>query len=152
MRNILLASLLVLGLLLGYFSFTNSGRVVVSSAGNVHGALDAVRESIQGESFWRHQLKLAERELSRLRKEPEENRRMRAELKRFEYESRKQDEVFYKEHPELRPTAAERQAELLRQKAEDIENQEFEREMNAYRVQRIRELERVVEVIARRLE
>ena len=61
-------------------------------------------------------------------------------------------EEMYREHPEMRPSQADLQAEALRERADQIEQEEFDRLVEKMRLKRIAELRKILQLVKDRAE
>jgi hypothetical protein len=130
-----------------YLWISHSGEVVVQDSGKIAGLINQAREALQGKRFWEKQLLIVDKELEWERGEPKRKARIDREIKELDREFDKDQEQFYREYPDTRPSAAERQAEILRERADVIEQAEFERELEQWRLQRIDELQKIKRVV-----
>jgi len=128
---IILGSLIVL-----YAGFSSPDEVAVNVDGTPSDLLNKFRASVQGKRFWANQLKALDREISFLLSEPQ----IMAELNQIMRETDRKLNKMYQEHPELRPSLAERRAEALRARADAIEGAEISAFLEKFRMERIREL------------
>lgn len=133
----------------GYLYLSSPTTLVVGPDGDVSGFLNVLRQKIQGQHFWKEQLAQAKaslnRELAAPQREEERQRRM-------EQLSKKIDQRFedtYRQHPQLRPSPSQEEAESLRAQADFIEEAEIKQTMEKYRVSRIVEIQHVVELLER---
>jgi sRNA-binding protein len=135
-----------------YLYFSSPGKVVVDNNGNVKGLINNVRASIQGKEFWKNQLKEVNSELEWERNEPQRQAKLDREMNQMFRELDQSMEEMYQEYPDMRPSAAERQAEALRDRADQIEQQEFDRYLEKLRLERIAELKIILPLVKARAE
>ena len=141
--------ILFTGIILGvvYLCISNPGEVVVQDSGKVDGVINHARKALQGKRFWKNQLLEIDKELKWELGEPKRNAEWDRELRLMDREFEKEDKEFYREYPDMRPSAAERQAEALRERADAIEQAELDRELEKLRIQRIAELRKLKPVV-----
>ena len=141
--------ILFTGIILGiaYLCISRPGEVVVKDSGKVDGVINHARKMFQGKRFWKNQLIEIDKELKWELGEPKRKAEFDRELRLMDREFENEDKEFYREYPDMRPSAAERQAEALRERADAIEQAELDRELEKFRLQRIAELRRVRPVV-----
>ena len=130
-----------------YLYLSSPGEVVVQDNGKVAGLINQAREALQGKGFWKKQLFEVDKELVWELGEPKRNAELNREFRAMDREFEKEQEQMYREHPDMRPSAAERQAEALRERADAIEQAELERELEQCRLQQIAELRRIKRLV-----
>jgi len=140
---------LVLGF--GYVGLSSPDKVVITEHGQINGLLNEIREMVQGNSFWKAQLRSVRKELNWEFGEPARNAKLHREMSQFAAETDRDMQSFYREFPEMKPSRAEMQAEALRDRADAIESAELEREFEAMRQQRISELQRIENYLTARI-
>lgn len=146
---------IVSGLLVAVFLYvycSSPGKVVVDKNGNIKGLINKARASIQMKRFWKNQLKEINAELKWQLGEPLRKAKLDREMKQIFNEFDQSMEEMYREHPEMRPSVAERQAEALRERADQIEQQEFDRYLEKMRLERIAELRNILPLVKSRIE
>ena len=150
-RKIVGVVLAVTGLCL-YLFFSSPGEVVVDADGNITGLTNAFRASLQGKRFWATQLQEITTELAWQRGEPQR----RLELDALMAESAREADAFmeqaYRNFPQTRPSEAERRAQALREEADRLEDQEFSRMVEEYRLGFIAELEALLPTVRAKAE
>lgn len=133
----------------GYLFLSSPTTLVVGPDGDVNGLLNVLRQKIQGQHFWKEQLVKAKAsldwELAAPQREEERQRRMEKLSKTVD----QRFEETYRQHPQLRPSPSEEEAESLRAQADLIEEAETKQTMEKYRVSRITEIQHVVELLER---
>jgi hypothetical protein len=141
----LLAALMAIVVL--YFSLSSPGRVVVNAQGEIQGFVNNIRETLQGNDFWKNQIREVELELERELNFPGSLAEMERDTAKMSEEFDQFNEEMYQQYPDLKPSETERQAEILRNRADQIEWAESERLMEELSQQRIAELENVLPLI-----
>lgn len=139
-------------LLVMYVSFSSPGKVVITETGGITGIINTARELVQGKTFWQGQLNAITTKLNKLESEPAETAKMNREMENMLIESQRDTEKMYRDYPDTRPSEAERQAEALRDKADRVEQAEWDRTMEKERLERIASLRKIyalVEIRAR---
>ncbi|MDD2717509.1 MAG: hypothetical protein PHW04_16585 [Candidatus Wallbacteria bacterium] len=125
--GLLMVAVALIAVFLMYSYLSSPGEVVVSPNGDVQGFLSNLRVVLQGQQFWQDQLSLAKKELQMQRERPGELARRQKEVddvSRQIFNGLDQDvEKLYQQHPDLRPTTEEQQAEM---KSEQEEKQRQE--------------------------
>jgi hypothetical protein len=144
-------SIAVCGIAFSYLSLSTPGKLVVKDDGKIVGMLHVVREHIQGKAFWVDQLVEAKKDLAYELGEPERARKFDLEMRELSRESDAEMEKFHREYPDMRPTAAQVQAEALRKQADAIESEETRLFMEKLRLERVDELRRIKRVIEHRI-
>ena len=116
MRRIIIL-LVILGLLFCYFNFTGPGEIVINESGTVKGLINKGRSALQGERFWKSQLKIATAiyDSSRLPHPPSST-----ELKDM-YQRMREDQRALDSRMSSLYTRDEQMANALRIKADSIE-------------------------------
>jgi len=130
-----------------YLSLSNANSLVVTVAGNIQGFSNKARESLQGEKFWVSQLKIAHEDLRWELDEPKREAEWERELAEFEREMRREDAEFYKEYPDMRPSKTETRVQALRDKADQLEQEELDRELEEDRLILINDLRKTIKYI-----
>ena len=138
-------------LLVIYVSFSSPGKVVITETGDITGIINSARELAQGKSFWQGQLNEMTTRLNKLEAEPAETAKMNQELSSMQIEVQREMEKMYQDHPDTRPSEAERQAEALRNKADSIEQAEWGRMMEKERLKRIASLRKIYALVESRV-
>lgn len=133
-----------------YVSFSSPGKVVITETGDITGITNIARKLVQGKSFWRQQLVAVTAELDKLYGEPAETAKLNQEMNSMLDDAQREMEKMYQEYPETRPSEAERQAEVLRNKADSIEQAELDRTMDMYRLERIASLRKIYSLVEER--
>jgi len=135
-----------------YLYFSTPENVVVDEHGNINGFINNARELIQGKAFWKNQLSEVNFEIEWQLGKPQ---RMAELQHRMQIMDEKEDQImeeFDQKYPDMRPSEAERQAEALREMADQIEQQESERFFENLRIERISELRKILPVVKARAE
>lgn len=130
-----------------FLYFSSPGKVVVDEQGKVSGLINNARSLVQGPSFWEDQLLEVNSELDWHLKEPQRQAELQRELENMSREFDRSMEEFYREYPDMEPSAAERQAEALRERADQIEQDELDRQLERLRLERIAELRNILPLI-----
>jgi len=133
-----------------YVSFSSPGKVVIKESGSIAGIINIARELVQGKSFWQGQLKAITTNLNKLEAEPAETTKMNQKMESMMVESKRDDEKMYRDYPDMRPSEAERQAEALRDKADSIEQAEWDRTMEKERLEQIVSLRKIYALVENR--
>jgi flagellar biosynthesis GTPase FlhF len=137
-------------LLVAYVGFSSPGKVVITESGDITGIINSARKSMQGKSFWQGQLNAITTRLNKLEAEPAETAKMNREMNSLLIDERREMEKMYQEYPDTRPSEAERQAEALRNKADSIEQAEWDRTMEKERLERIASLRKIYFLVEER--
>ncbi len=95
---------------------------------------------LQGDRFWRGQLKKLDAEIAWILDEPERRARLKQTFDQLNREQAPLREQLYGVVPETRPTAAEQAAEELRRAADHIEAAEFQAKLDKILYERLVEL------------
>lgn len=135
-----------------YLFASSPGRVVVNADESIDGFVNTVRSKLQGERFWRQQLLQAKLALEWKLSAPERQAKRNARIAEFEERTNRRLEELYQRNSTLRPSPANQKAEALRAEADSIENDELEKQMEAYRLRRIAELQQIVDFLEARSE
>jgi hypothetical protein len=134
-------------LIVAYLYFSSPGKLVVDEAGDVEGLTNKARAILQGKSFWKDQLREVtsdlQQELSEPQRKAQLDREMNQGLRKFDQSM----EEMYREHPDLRPSPEERLAQVLRDRADEIEQAESDRFLEKIRLKRIAELRKILPVV-----
>ncbi|MBI9090737.1 MAG: hypothetical protein JEZ12_16085 [Desulfobacterium sp.] len=131
----------------GYLYLSSPKLVVVNNSGNIKGAVNHARVFLQGESFWKKQLKIINSELQWEFAGPQRQAENKREINKILKELNQIMEETYKENPEMRPTPAERIAEKLRERADRIEEAQEDYLLEKWRLERIAELQALVPIV-----
>jgi len=134
--------LLILGFLYSYLS--TPGKVAVNSGGEVIGLMNIARASLQGKRFWVSQLNEVSSELEWWLGAPERRAKLEQTLYEISAKNNERMEAFYEKHPNLKPSYAKQQEDALRERADQIEQQEIEYRLEEYRQKRISELQKIL--------
>lgn len=137
-------------LLVMYVSFSSPGKVVITETGDITGLINNARELVQGKTFWQGQLNTITNKLNKLEAEPAETAKMNREMENMRIEDQREMEKMYQDYPDTRPTEAERQAEALRDKADRIEQEEWDRMMEKERLEQIASLRKIYALVENR--
>jgi hypothetical protein len=137
-------------LLVIYVSFSSPGKVVITETGDITGIINNARELVQGRTFWQGQLDAITTRLNKLEAEPAETAKMNHEMENMLIESQREMEKMYRDYPDTRPSEAEQQAEALRDKADRIEQTEWDRTMEKERLERIASLRKIYTLVENR--
>ena len=115
-KHRLTIALIGLMLFMGYNLFIATGDLTIDDNCNPQGATASLRSLLQGKSWWKAQLVLLDREMTRLREFPQKRARVEAMLAH----SQSTLDSFHAVHPELtrsEPTLSDR----LRSAADSVE-------------------------------
>ena len=137
-------------LLVAYVSFSSPGKVVITETGDITGIINSARELVQSKTFWQGQLNAITTRLNKLEAEPAETAKMNREMENMLIEEQRDAEKMYRDYPDTRPSEAERQAEALRDKADSIEQAEWDRTMEKERLERIASLRKIYALVENR--
>lgn len=143
----------VAGLLAGavmYMYYSIPNKIVVDNNGNIDSLINEIRASMQGNEFWKDQLNRINSELDWQLGGPQRQAKLVGEMNQIFGEFNQSMEETYRNHPEMRPSAAKRQAEALRERADQIEQQEFYHELEKHRLDRIKVLRNLIPLIKSR--
>ena len=130
-----------------YLYLSSPGKVVVDEVGDVKDLINTARAALQGKNFWKDQFREVNSALQRELSEPQRRAELDSEMNQMLREVDQSTEEMYREHPDLRPSPEERQAEILRERADQIEQAEFDRFLEKIRLERIAELRKLLPVI-----
>ena len=133
-----------------YLYLSSPGEVVIDQQGQIAGPMNKVRAQLQGPSFWRDQLLEAKRALESRRAAPERDKKRQARLEASLEKSKQRMEEFYKQHPKTRPSEATERAEALRERADEIEQEELDEYLEKRRLDKISNLEAIIRFIEAR--
>lgn len=136
-----LAALIIL-----YLFYSSPDNVAINEKGEIKGFINKARASLQGKGFWKDQLLTIKSELQWEQSEPEREAEFEKELEQFDRKLKKEMEEFYRENPDMRPSRAELRADRLRERADQIEDAEWDRELQKMRLERIKELKKILRV------
>jgi hypothetical protein len=132
------------------------GHLVLRDSCTIDGAINRARAAIQRERFWVKQLTYLDRDLAFAREWPNRSAHMRAEMdsamEPILSDFNADTEKWYREHPELRPTPEDQQAEQLRDQANAAEARDVELHMRHVLAEHARDLERLRPLVLRRIE
>ena len=134
-------------LIIAYLYLSSPGKVVVDEAGDVKGLINTARAALQGENFWKNQLREVRSALQRELSEPQHMAELGREMNKMLSEVDQSMEKMYTEHPDMRPSPEKRQAEVLRKRADQIEQAELDRLIEKIRLERIAELRKILPVV-----
>jgi len=129
-------------------SFRPASGVVIDEKGLVSGSSNKIRYWMQGKDFLLSQKQLVLKKIKSLEEQPELDKKFNEDLRQMNIESAKMENDFYREHPDLKPSAAQLKADRLRELADAIEQKEFDDAMNKERLEEIEQLKRVVAYLA----
>lgn len=129
-----------------YLYFSTPGKVAVDASGNVQGLVNSIRATTQGRKFWLNQLNEVNSELEWRLGAPERRAKLEQKLNEISIEHNERMEKIYTKYPNMKPSYAKQQAEALREKADQIEQQEIEYHLEEYRQKRITELQNILPV------
>ena len=122
-------------------------KVVVNQDGEIQGIFNELRASIQGNRFWENQAKEIKSEIEWELEEPQRQDEWNREMRELEREEKRELNEFYRENPELRPTRAQLMAEHFREKADRIEQNELDRELEQLRLEKIDKLRILLQTV-----
>jgi hypothetical protein len=115
-------------------------KIVLDTDCSVRG-INRVSADIHGSGFWETQLEAIENERSALSEQPAKvavaMASVTAIMQKFEAETDQIEAQLYREHPELAPSPAEKEAANLRKRADDLDRQNLFSLINEARVRRI---------------
>lgn len=134
----------VVGAALVYLFLSSPEGVALDGKGNIKSVFNQVRAGIQGERFWKNQVKEINAELQMWLDQPRHEAEWNSEIDQMDREFNQSMEQFYRENPDMRPSAAERRVENLRMRAERIEMAENDRFFRKMRLARIAELRQIL--------
>lgn len=134
-------------LIVAYLYVSSPGKVVVDEAGYVKGLMNTARAALQGKNFWKDQLREVHSDLQRELSEPHRKAELDREMNQMLREVDQSTEEMYRVHPDMRPSPEERQAEALRERADQIEQVEVDRFLEKIRLERIAELRKILPVV-----
>lgn len=126
-------------------------KLVVDSDGQISGYINNLRQSAQGERFWRQQLGLVREEIDYIEKAPQRAREMEALMAQADRELMQFNQELYRDHPELRPSPAQLRAQQLRDAADRIEDLQFQAIIRQAEQESLRRLRITEQVIIARL-
>jgi len=141
------SSLVIIALIITYIFTSAPSGIAVTKHGTPSGIINELKEMVQGRSFWQQQEKLIIKKIGILERQPAEDAKFEKEMALYESETRQDDKKFYKEYPDMRPSAAEQKAQHLRDQADAIEDQQFKSEMEQYRLSELNELNVLLRVV-----
>ncbi len=130
-----------------YLFFSSPGKVVVNENGQISGVTNQAREVLHGKRFWKDQLREVVTELDWELGEPRRRAELDREFREMDREFDRTMEEMDQKYPDTRPSAAERHAEALRKRADDIEMAEMARFLEQIRLKRIAELRRIRSIV-----
>ena len=136
----------VVGAALVYLFLSSPGGVSLDEKGNIKGMFNQARVGLQGERFLRNQIKEIDAELQMWLDQPRQEAEWDREIDQMDREFNQSMEQFYRENPDIKPSAAERRAENLRMRAERIEMAELNRFTEKIRLGRIAELRKILPI------
>src|SRR5258706_5078514 len=110
-----------------------------------------VSASLNSRAFWTRQLQAVRFERGRLEREPHLMAQVNAEADQAVAQANKYLEDLYRQHPELRPSAADQMADQLRAAADAIEQKQTDAWINQYRLTRIAILNHCEQLITEQL-
>ncbi len=142
-----IVALVGVAMLLGYALLSSPDGVVVRTDGSIAGALNNARAFVQGPGFYKKQQALANAKLQKLLDEPRKKKKFDEEMRALQAEITQDLEKTYREYPALRPTDAERQAEMLRARADQLELAEMDRDLETLRLEEIRQIEQILKIL-----
>jgi hypothetical protein len=135
-----------MGVILIYLFLSSPDGVAVDRSGNVKGIFNVAREGLQGKRFWTNQVEVINAQLQWELSQPRRQAEMNREYGEAISEMDRSMEDMYKEFPEMRPSAAERRADSLREKAERIEDAEMARFLENARLQEMSKLQTILPI------
>ena len=138
--------------LVAYFGISQPDEVSLDSDGEVSGVTNAVRELLQGEKFWSHQVKLIRRDIQIEKNRPARLADFNSSMTELLSDIKNFMEDFYTDFPQTRPSLAEQQAQALREKADAIEQAEIDSMLEKFRLKRIENLSKVLHIAESRSE
>jgi len=138
-------SLMVIAFI-AYILLSAPAGIALTKLGKPNGIINELKEAAQGQTFWQDQEKAIVKKINTLNNQPAEDAKFEKEMAEYEKESRRDDELFYKQNPDMRPSPAERAADALREKADAIEEQQLKKEMEQYRLNELSELKQMLKI------
>ena len=129
-----------IGLIFIYIFISSPGGVVIESTGNIDGLTNEFRLLLQGDRFWRGQLKEIEENLQWELSEPERMAEVERTIREVDKDANEIMEDLYRENPTLRPSPASREANALRRRADRIEEAQMWRMLEEHRLERVEKL------------
>jgi hypothetical protein len=111
------AILVVLLVIIGYFYFSGTDKVVIGDKGNVEGLANKIKSLVQGNKFWKAQLVMANEEFSKINAPRKPSSAEMQEL----YREMRTAEKALDEKMRVLYTAEEMKAHELRVKADSLE-------------------------------
>lgn len=135
-----------------FLYFSSPGNVVVDARGNINGSINRARESIQREAFWKDQLTKVNSELQWELGAPQRQMELDQEMNQMMRAIDQSMEEIYLDYPEMRPSPTQQQAESLRERADEIEQQELDLYLENFRIERISELREILPIVKARTE
>ncbi len=133
-----------------YFLFSSAGKVVVQPDGSIDGISNIVRSALQGDRFWTDQLHLAQKSLAWELGGPERKMKIESLMKELDQETNKVLEDQYRRYPQLAPSGSELEAQRLRDRANQIESDALDSELEVFRQKRITRLKAVILFLERK--
>lgn len=131
---------------IAYILLSAPTGIALTKIGKPNGLINVLKEVVQGQSFWQSQEKAIVKKISTLIRQPAEDAKIEKEMAGYAKESRRDDELFYKQNPDMRPSPAERAAEALREKADIIEDQQLKKELEKDRQDELVELKQMLKI------
>lgn len=109
-----------------WFTWPGGGQIEVEKC-SPGGLLASLSERMHGARFWRAQLPSVDLQLQKAENWDEYEANAQAQAADGDRKAREFLDTFYLEHPQFAPTAAQRAAERLRDRADRIEESESQR-------------------------
>ena len=130
-----------------YLALSSPSHLVVSVHGDIIGITNVARAALQGRQFWQEQAQVAKAELKWTLVAPKLHAERKARIAEL---LKRTDQVLneiYERHPNMNPSPAEKNAEALREEANEIEQVELDQILEQRRFKRIAELEIIIQIL-----
>jgi len=151
-KNVFLALMVILIVVLHYLYFSSPGRVVVNKNGKIYGLANNARAALQGKKFWKDQLyevrqEIEWEEFGILRKAANDRT-----LEKIGRDTNREMEKYYRRYPQIRSSKAERQAEAMRGRFDHLKWIRFNPIFEDMRQKRFQELDMILPVVQSKAE
>ena len=139
--------------MIAYLAYSKSNKIAVDEQANVTGIIASLKEHAQGNDFWEGQLALVTNEIKQEESFPIKMAELKDNLNKIVIETQESMQQFYEENPSLKSVRsdAQRQADELREKADDIEQAEMDAFLEEMRLERIEKLKFIKRSIEKRI-
>lgn len=131
---------------IAYILLSSPTGIGLTKLGKPNGLINVLKEAAQGQSFWQDQEKAIAKKITSLNNQPAEDAKFEKEMAVYEQESRRDDEIFYRQYPDMRPSPTEKEAEALRERADAIEEKQLKKEMEQDRLDKLSELKHMLNI------